>query len=191
MPSTVAKTLSRSAGSVDTVRTPWALSQATTNSFTNASLPRLGEDVHVDAAPRESVKVEPGESALERPDHELLRDAGGLRGEEPARHRAAAEEHAQDGGSVDRESGPYRHGVGARLGISNARANGADVGVPMNDTEGRFARGSRGGRAGVRANFLRERGNSYTGPAGRERRAAARRSPSWPAGSATRKRARP
>ena len=44
---------------------------------------RLGEDLHLDAAPFESVNVEPRESALEGPDHELLRDAGGCVGRSP------------------------------------------------------------------------------------------------------------
>ena len=115
VPSTVAKTFSCSSGSFDTVRTPWALSQDTTNSFTNASLPACGEDLHLDAAPCESVNVESRESALERPDHELLRDAGGLRGQEPARQRAASEQDGQDGGGKDVESGSYRHRVIADL----------------------------------------------------------------------------
>jgi hypothetical protein len=76
---------------------------------------RLGEDLHLDAAPFESVKVEPRESALEGPDHELLRDAGGLRGEQPARQRAAPEQHAQNRAGKDVESAPYRHRVIADL----------------------------------------------------------------------------
>jgi hypothetical protein len=69
----------------------------------------LGEDVHLDAAACESMKVEPRESALEGPDHELLRDSGGLRGEESARQRAASEQNAQDSRSTGVESGFYRH----------------------------------------------------------------------------------
>jgi len=80
------------------------------------------------------VKVEPRESALEGPDHELLRDAGGLSGEEPARQRAAPEQHAQDRGGKDVESASYRHRVIADLKKSNARANGTRGAEPVNAT---------------------------------------------------------
>ena len=95
---------------------------------------RLDEDLHLDAAPFESVKVEPGESALEGPDHELLRDAGGLRGEETARQRAAPEQHAQDGGGKDVESASYRHRAIADLENEQRTCQRGAGAEPMNAT---------------------------------------------------------
>jgi hypothetical protein len=60
-------------------------------------LPRLREHLDLHAARAETRHVELREPALERADHQLLRDPGRLRGHEPGRDRASGEQQTDEG----------------------------------------------------------------------------------------------